>query len=564
MTDPLGVNLLPASGEWVYDTLPHRAARPGDSIPRVLNLNAAPNGTRTDYSIAIDQLQAAMPGCGTVSLVVAWFGNSTDAVQCRIYPTTNFIGGTADVLVDNGWSAEPWRCSGLTQASAGLIPLSSSAGNSAYGGTPSDPAIVRCIRDLKARGLRVTFYPFILMDAPGYPWRGRIAYTGADITQAASDAVTAFLGPALPSQFSRDTTNLTVGYSGSAADYSFRRMILHYANLCVVAGGVDLFLIGSEFRGLEAIRGPGWTRAGTLASDGTARWDYPFVTGLGRLADDVRGIFDAAALPRDRARLKNLIAYSADWSDWMGVRHADASGLWPHLDTLYAQASIDLVSFDNYLPLSDWTSTGGLDAVNWSAPAPASWPSTAATMNGLGLTGTPSLANLAYLKANIEGGEAFDWFYANGANLGRGLDPAGSDLQVSLPAGDRVAQARNPYAANQSCWRPSRSVGGGTIDIRRSTTPAMARAPCRTARPPPGFRSRRRSPSPSTGSRPATGAPTSPTSSTIRDRARASRPIGRPGTEPRARSTVPVATICWPASRGRRSSNIGPSTGTMP
>ena len=38
-------------------------------------------------------------------------------------------------------------------------------------------------------------------------------------------------------------------------------MILHYANLCVVAGGVDLFLIGSELCGLETIRGPGWTKS---------------------------------------------------------------------------------------------------------------------------------------------------------------------------------------------------------------------------------------------------------------------------------------------------------------
>ncbi len=167
-------------------------------------------------------------------------------------------------------------------------------------------------------------------------------------------------------------------------------MILHYANLCVIAGGVDLFLIGSEFRGLETVRGPSWTRAGSLVG-GAASWDYPFVAGLAQLADDVRGIFDAASLTRDAVRLKNLIAYSADWSDWMGVQHPDAAGQWPHLDQLYAHPSIDLVSFDNYLPLSDWTSTGGLDAVNWSAPAPTTWPPGSATMNGLGLAGQPSL-----------------------------------------------------------------------------------------------------------------------------------------------------------------------------
>ena len=178
-------------------------------------------------------------------------------------------------------------------------------------------------------------------------------------------------------------------------------------------------------------------------------WDYPMVDGLATLADDVRGIFDAAALPKDAARLKNLIAYSADWSNWMGVQHPDAAGQWPHLDQLYASASIDLVSFDNYLPLSDWTSTGGLDAQNWTMPAPTTWPSTPATMNGLGLAGQPNLADKTYLKANIEGGEKFAWFYADSTNLGRGADPAGSCQPVSLPEGDRLTQTRSPYAANQ-------------------------------------------------------------------------------------------------------------------
>ena len=449
MTDPFGVNLLPASGEWVYDTLPRRAAHAADPAPVVLNLNAAPTGTRSDYSIAIDQLLAQVPGCVTVSLVIAWFGNSIDATQCKIYPATNYPGGSADAFVNGAWTSEPWRCSGLTQASPGLIPISQSGGGAVYGGTPSDPSIVRCIRDLKARGLRVTFYPFILMDAPGYPWRGRIAYPGGDVSQAASNAVAGFLGAATPSQFTRDTANLTVAYSGLATDYTYRRMILHYANLCVIAGGVDLFLVGSELRGLETIRGPAWTKAGTTALDGTVTWDYPMVSGLATLADDIRGVLDGASLTKDPVKLKNLVAYSADWSNWMGFQHPGASGQWPHLDQLYAKASIDLVSFDNYLPLSDWTVTGGLDALNWSMPAPTAWPPTPATMNGLGLAGQPKLLDKTYLKANIEGGEKFDWFYADSTNRGRGADPTGSIQQVSLPEGDRLAQARSPYAVNQ-------------------------------------------------------------------------------------------------------------------
>lgn len=436
MTDPLGVCLLPASGEWVYDTLPRRAARPSDPAPAVVNLHAAT--TRTDYQVALDQLQAQLPGCRTVALVVAWFGSSTDVARCKVYPATTFVGGTTEALVNDAWQAEPWRCSGLTQASPGLIPLSAdAAGNVVYGGTPSDPSVVRCLRDLRARGLRTVFYPFLLMDAPGYPWRGRIGLAGADRTVAARDAVASFLGSAAPSQFTRDAQNGTVGYAGAATDWTWRRMILHYANLCAVAGGVDLFLLGSELRGLEAMRGPGWTPGGTVADDGTASWDYPFVDGLGQLADDVRAVFDGANLARDAAGLHNLVGYSPDWSSWMGAAHADAGGVWPNLDQLWARPSIDLVAFDDYLPLSDWTGgDGGLDAAAWRFP------------------GAPDRRSKSYLKSNIEGGQYFSWFYRDGTNRGRGPDPAGSAEQMSLPVGDRLLQVRTPYAAGQQLLAP--------------------------------------------------------------------------------------------------------------
>ena len=53
------------------------------------------------------------------------------------------------------------------------------------------------------------------------------------------------------------------------------------------------------------------------------------------------------------------------------------------------------------------------------------------------------------MKANIEGGEKYSWFYYDGTNLGRGWDLNGSALQVSRPEGDRAAQTRSPYYANQ-------------------------------------------------------------------------------------------------------------------
>lgn len=439
-----GVHLLPATGEFTYDTIAYSGARAGAPM-QPLNTYYAPGGAKTDYSYAIDQLQAAHPECTTVGVVCAWFANSLDASTCQIYPATTYAGGA----FQSATGADMWRVSGLTQTSAGLISLPVSGGDFVYGGTPSDQSVVRCLRDLKSRGFRVIFYPFLLMTASGLPWRGEITFT-PDVSATATKAVTAFLGSAAPSQFTPDPVGLTVAYAGAPTDYSYRRMILHYAWLCTIAGGVDLFLLGSELRGLETIRGPGWTPAGVVDSAGHAAWDYPFVAGLAQLAADVRSVFDGQGLTKTLTTLKNLVAYSADWSDWMGYQHAGANGQWPHLDALWSSGDIDLVGIDNYLPLSDWTTgSGGLDAVNWVAPAPTSWPPTSGSMSGLGLTGTPTLYSLPYLQANIEGGEKFNWYYADSANGTPALDPNGADLQVSSPSGDRLAQARSAYAENQ-------------------------------------------------------------------------------------------------------------------
>lgn len=450
MGDPFAVHLLPATGEWVYDPRPHRARRVTESVFKAQNRFARRDDGRGDVTLALDQLQATYPGCRTVSLVCAWFGNSTDVTQCQIYPSTTFIGGESEGLTADGWVDAPWRCSSLTQHSPGLIPLSQIGDSFVYGGTPSDPSIVRCLQELRTRGFRVMFYPFLLMDCVGFPWRGRIALPGSDRVTDAAEAVATFLGSAAPEDFIPDSAELTVAYAGAPTDYTYRRMILHYAHLCAMAGGVDLFLIGSELRGLEAIRGPHWTEDGLANGAGSATWDYPFVDGLIHLARDVRVIFDASGVRPDREARTNLIAYSADWSNWMGVQHQDAQGQWPHLDALYASEAIDVVSFDNYMPLSDWTTgDGGLDARHWRDPRPAGWPPNSPAMHALGLAGSATLMSKDYLKANIEGGDKYAWFYRNSDNLGPGLDPSGSGLFVSRPQGDRLSQARTAYAPGQ-------------------------------------------------------------------------------------------------------------------
>ncbi len=144
-----------------------------------------------------------------VSLVVAWFGTDLRAGQCKIKPGVESRTKVTAPLV--------WSVNGVTRADAHLI--STVDGGPAYGGTPSDATVIQAIRELKARGKRVTFYPFILMDIaagntlpdpyavdgalgqPAYPWRGRITcspaagVTGtADKTAAAAAQVAASLG----------------------------------------------------------------------------------------------------------------------------------------------------------------------------------------------------------------------------------------------------------------------------------------------------------------------------------------------------------------------------------
>src|ERR1700733_9486959 len=186
----------------------------------VQNLNFNHSGTETDCDVSLDQLQAQYPGCTTVALVVAWFGSTTDASTCQVFPSTTFIGGAFEKYVGGSWIADNWQVSSLTQNSAGLIPIPTVGGAAIYGGTPADQSVVRCIRDLKTRGFRVVFYPLLMMASSELPWRGRTTYS-PDLSSAATAAVNALLGSAATSQFTRDTTNLTVAYSGSATDYTY-------------------------------------------------------------------------------------------------------------------------------------------------------------------------------------------------------------------------------------------------------------------------------------------------------------------------------------------------------
>jgi hypothetical protein len=370
------VTLIPASGEFSLNTQPVRRTSLAESRPE----NANTITDVADIVVALDRLQAAVPGIQSISLVVAWFGDDLRMSHCKIQPRAEVAAKTTSPL--------NWSVNGVTRSSAVLVSTDAE-GRPIYGGTPADSGVVQAIQEIKARGLRVTFYPFILMDVPpgnslpnpysensaeigqpAFPWRGRITlsvapgYMGSsDGTVAAADEVAAFFGTAGPGDFAVSGT--TVSWTGGT-DWGLRRMILHYAHLCKAAGGVHAFLIGSEMRGMTTARG--------------ASGSYPGVAGLKALLEAVRSIMGSG--PK--------LSYAADWSEYFGHHRANGDVIF-HLDPLWSHADCDFVGIDNYMPLSDWRDGWDhLDALDWE-----------------------SVHDPAYLASNIAGGEGFDWYYAS-------------------------------------------------------------------------------------------------------------------------------------------------------
>ncbi len=382
------VALIPGTGEYSLATT---KVNYSNQFGWSKSANVNSHSGTSDLRASLDQLNRELPRCQSVSLVVSWFGSDLRAGECRIVPKVEQTHTDGDKM--------PWVVSGLARESAQEVPRID--GRSVYGGTPADEAVVEAISALKADGKAVVFYPFILMEQlagnglpdpwtgnasqPAFPWRGRITTRIApgrpgtsDKTAAALGEVSAFFGTAQRGDFSR--AGDTIRYNG-AAQWSFRRFILHYAHLCARAGGVDAFCIGSELRGLTQIRG--------------AANSFPAVAELVALAQDVRAILG----PQTR------IGYAADWSEYFGYHPQDGSGdVFFHLDPLWASDDIDFVGIDNYMPLSDWRDSHDHADAGWK-----------------------SIYNLDYLKANVVGGEGFDWYYA---------DKAGRDAQTRLPITD--------------------------------------------------------------------------------------------------------------------------------
>ncbi len=369
------VTLIPGATEFGYDTRAVTRA----SFGATASENRHTASAATDFLAALDELVELCPNLERIALVVSWFGDDLRVGECRLRPAVD--------AADKDTSPTLWSVAGLSRTEARVVARLD--GRAAYGGTPSDASVVAAIREIRSRGLKVTLYPFVSMDlAPGnglpdpyggaeqaaFPWRGRITCHPApgrpgtsDRTAAVRADVAAFVGDVPRSAFavSGDTV-----LCADPTEWSFRRMILHMAHLAVAAGGVDAFLLGSEFVGLTTLR------------DGAGA--YPFVEALVALAADARAVLGPAT----------AITYGADWTEWFGHHPADGSGdVRFHLDPLWASPNVDAVGIDAWFPLTDWRPGDHLDAALHDGSA-----------------------DRAALAAGIAGGENFDWYYASDAD----------------------------------------------------------------------------------------------------------------------------------------------------
>jgi hypothetical protein len=354
------VTLIPGATEFGYEPATvTRKLGPGKHAAENRHVVQAPS----DVIASLDELQALCPNLERVALVVSWFGNDLRAGECRIRPCVD----NANKDTDGG----SWQVAGQGRGDA--VVVSQIDGRAAYGGTPSDNSVRHLIAELKDRGLRVTLYPFVMMDVPAdnalpnpytgtapqppFPWRGEITCYPApgvdsspDGTSTAGDQVDAFFA------------------EGGDTGWNFRRLILHYAALASGVGGVDAFVIGSELKSLTRVR--------------SASGVYPAVGHLIALAADVRAILGD----------DTIIAYAADWTEYGShVVDAMAQEVRFPLDPLWASDDIDVIGIDYYPPLADWR-----DTPDHADRAIAD-----------------TIYDRAYLAGNVSGGEAFDFYYAD-------------------------------------------------------------------------------------------------------------------------------------------------------
>ncbi|AVP87983.1 hypothetical protein phytr_10550 [Candidatus Phycorickettsia trachydisci] len=238
---------------------------------------------------SLDRLKQDLPNVEWISPVVAWFASSLDLKTCKIIPgiDTNLLENPKHPKIDS------WQVGEYTSSCNFPMKINQVDERSIYGGTINDASVIEYLKHAQELGFKIIFYPLIMVNQIGKPWRGWI---GKD-------------------------EQVTVEDVQNFYENQYRPFILHYAEL--VAGRVDAFIIGSELIGLTSLK--------------TEDNLFPFVKKLIELAGLVREILGPDV----------KISYAADWSEYHSV-----GGYFRPLDELWANQNIDFVGIDAYFPLT--------------------------------------------------------------------------------------------------------------------------------------------------------------------------------------------------------------------
>ncbi len=303
--------LIPASGEFVYETevttklsgtqLPSGGFVNG-GVSNLLNMHNF--NAQADVLESLDQLKITCPNVEWISLVVMWFATSKHPASLQIVPKVEYDDSAAQVTPSD------WSCNGLTRATAQLVQFINPTTPN-YGGTPSDKSVIDLLVELKARGYKVLFYPFLAVDTldagaeDAKPWRGRITPTSV------SDVNAFFV--------------------------QYNNFVNYYASLSfgghALRDNVDCFCIGSELVG--------------MTSYSSATGVFPAVTKLKNLAASVKAVMPAVPL-----------TYAADWTEYHSTNG------WYNMDALWADSNISYVGIDAYFPLTPDLEQSQINAAN--------------------------------------------------------------------------------------------------------------------------------------------------------------------------------------------------------
>jgi hypothetical protein len=257
---------------------------------------------------SIFQVKHAFPNLKSCGVVVSWFIDRLGISGANIKP------GIEKDLGEDG-ADNSWEVGTYHRNNAHKIARDGWSSSSVrYGGTMPDADVINYIQTLKSSGLEAVFYPFLMVDSPGKPWRGFICGQATEVA--------------------------------NFYEYEYKPFILHYANL-LKDHKLDAFLIGSELEKLTSI----------MAED----YSFPFALKLKELAGDIKKLLGPDV----------KVSYAANWSEY----HSAPGGMRP-LDDLWSSPDIDFVGIDAYFPLTDhkdnseittqeikkgWTSGEGVD-----------------------------------------------------------------------------------------------------------------------------------------------------------------------------------------------------------